>query len=83
MNVKYIFYKIHKAYENWNDEPIDLDMVNEELIKEAISEAINYIPCCTGEAEQLSCEICGTTEEYSEEYKLCYQCWKENHIHAR
>lgn len=50
MNVKYIFYKIHKAYENWNDEPIDLDMVNEELIKEAISEAINYIPCCTGEA---------------------------------
>ena len=33
-------------------------------------------------SEQLVCRICGTSEEMSKDYNLCYVCWKEYHPDA-
>ena len=34
------------------------------------------------QSEQLVCRICGTNEEMSKDYDLCYVCWKEYHPDA-
>lgn len=41
-----IFEEIHDVYESWDGGQIRLDMTSEDLIKEAITKAINYSRCC-------------------------------------
>ena len=44
------------------------------MIAKDYAEAINYIPCCKGEAEQLPIARCGCEEPDPTEIKVCVQC---------
>jgi len=55
-----IFDKIDEVYSDHDGGAIYLSDERTEHLKNIIQQAINFIPCCTGEAEQLVCDKCET-----------------------
>jgi len=55
--------------------------MDEDCFIETINEALRLF-AVVGRSEQLVCRICGTNEEMSKDYDLCYVCWKEHHPDA-
>jgi hypothetical protein len=54
---------------------IDLDSADADRIRVALTQAMNYIPCCTSKAEQLVCLCCsGSGLLPIKDIKVCGRC---------
>ena len=71
-----------EAWLSFNTEPSREETAKlRKSIKDHLTEQLS-IHDVSVRNEQLVCRICGTNEEMSKDYDLCYVCWKKYHPDA-